>query len=144
MQSLTDRLLAGDFMPHGHCLLWRGDLLFMNVIGDSLTALAYAIIPMALIALVWQRRDLAFDRVFVMFASFIFFCGTTHVMALVNIWHGYYYIEGLTKLVTGLVSISTAVMVWPLVPRVVALPGRGDLLAKNAELERTHAALRLA
>jgi hypothetical protein len=30
-------IFNGSFMPHGHCLLWRWDLLFLHVAGDALT-----------------------------------------------------------------------------------------------------------
>ena len=85
--DLIQRLLDGSLMPHGHCLLWRGDLLFMHVGGDILTTLAYFTIPVLLIRLVKKRDDLAFDRIFLMFAAFIFLCGVTHLISLINVWH---------------------------------------------------------
>src|SRR5690606_7224548 len=102
---VLDELFDGSFMPHGHCLLWRWDLLFLHVSGDILTTISYALIPIALIHLVHKRDDLKFDRIFLLFAGFIAFCGITHLMGLINIWHGYYYLEGLAKLATGLISI---------------------------------------
>jgi hypothetical protein len=61
---MFNKLFDGSFMPHGHCLLWRWDLLFLHVTGDLLTFTAYSIIPLVLIYLVRKREDLKFDRIF--------------------------------------------------------------------------------
>jgi len=76
--SFIDKLLDGSFMPHGHCLLWRSDLLLLHVGGEILTVIAYSLIPMALVYLVLKRSDLQFNWIFGMFAAFIFLCGVTH------------------------------------------------------------------
>ncbi|WP_416307272.1 GGDEF domain-containing protein [Neptunicella sp. SCSIO 80796] len=131
---MLDKLFDGSFMPHGHCLLWRWDLLFLHVSGDILTAISYALIPIALIHLVRKRDDLKFDRIFLLFAGFIGFCGITHLMGLINIWHGYYYLEGLAKLATGLISITTAIVLWKLIPKILQLPSSAMLAQRNHEL----------
>ncbi|WP_430009903.1 GGDEF domain-containing protein [Methylophaga lonarensis] len=132
--GIWDKLLDGSFMPHGHCLLWLPDLLFLHVTGDALTVIAYFVIPTALVYLVNKRADLAFNWIFIMFAAFIFLCGVTHLLSLINIWHGYYYIEGISKLATGLISTLTAVMVWRLVPAALAIPSNADFRSKNEAL----------
>lgn len=129
-----ENLFDGSFMPHGHCLLWRSDLLFLHVGGDFLTAFAYSFIPIALMRLVVQRDDLAFNWIFVMFAAFIFLCGITHTISLINIWHGYYYIEGIAKVATGIISAGTAIMCWYLIPRALAIPSNTDLRLANDKL----------
>ena len=139
--TILDRFLDGSFMPHGHCFLWRQDLLFMHVVGDLTTAIAYIIIPVILVRLVLARRDLRFNSLFLLFASFILFCGLTHIVGVINIWHGYYYIEGVAKLATGLISITTAIVLWRLLPVLVALPSRLDMKARMEELQQAKDAL---
>lgn len=121
-------------MPHGHCLLWRPDLLLLHISGDILIALSYALIPMALVYIVYKRDDLKFDRLFWLFAAFIFSCGITHVISLVNIWHGYYFIAGIAKSVTGVISAITAVALIRLVPGILKIPSTTDLEASNQAL----------
>lgn len=133
----------GNFMPHGHCLLWRPELLLLHVGGDILTFLAYMSIPLALICLVKGRKDLKFDRIFVMFAAFIFFCGLTHLLGIINVWHGYYYIHGVVKAMTGIISVITAVMLWRLLPQIISLPGRSELRDKVVALQQAEARLAL-
>jgi len=139
---VLDIVFNGSFMPHGHCLLWRWDLLFLHVTGDALTALSYALIPIALIHIVRKRDDLRFDRLFLLFAGFIGFCGITHTLGLINIWHGYYFLEGAAKLLTGLISITTAVVLWKLTPTIIALPSAALLEQRNKELLKAQDALK--
>lgn len=132
--ELWEDLVDGSYMPHGHCLLWRLDLMLMHVGGDALTVLAYFTIPAALVYLVRKRDDLQFDRIFILFAAFIFLCGVTHLMAMINIWHGYYYLSGFAKVLTGIVSAITAFMVWQLMPQAMNIPSRAQLVESNKNL----------
>ncbi|MFZ3185385.1 MAG: GGDEF domain-containing protein [Pseudomonas sp.] len=131
---MFEKLFDGNFMPHGHCFLWRPDLLFLHVTGDLLTSISYGIIPLGLVYIVLKRHDLSFDWLFMLFAAFIFFCGLTHVLGMINIWHGYYYVEGVVKLFTGLISAITAVMLIKLIPSIVKIPSAQDLEQSNREL----------
>lgn len=132
--SFLENLLDGSFMPHGHCLLWRSDLLFLHVGGDLLTVFAYASIPILLVYLVVKRNDLAFNWIFLMFAAFIFLCGVTHALSLFNIWNGYYYAQGIAKLATGVISATTAIMCWKLMPKALAIPSNVDFRLANEKL----------
>jgi PAS domain S-box-containing protein len=83
-----------------------------------------------------RRRDLVFRWMFVMFGIFILGCGTTHVMGIWTLWNPDYAVDGLVKALTALVSIATAIMLWPLVPQALALPSPGQLAQANRELNR--------
>lgn len=131
---MLDALFDGSFMPHGHCLLWRADLLFLTLAGDGLTVIAYGLIPVALIYIVKKRVDLEFDRVFLLFAGFIAFCGLSHAIGLVNIWNGYYFLAGVIKLATGVISILTAIVLWKLMPQILAIPSHFELKKQNKAL----------
>ena len=139
--TIVDKFMDGSFMPHGHCFLWREDLLFLHVVGDLLTAIAYIVIPVILVRIVATRKDLSFNSVFLLFAAFILFCGLTHIIGVVNIWHGYYYVEGVAKVMTGLISITTAIVLWRLLPVLMVLPSRMDMKSKMAELQQAQEAL---
>lgn len=136
--------MDGSFMPHGYCLQWRVDLLFMTLVGDGLTVLAYGLIPIALIQLVRKRTDLRFNHIFLLFAAFIAFCGLTHAVNILNIWHGYYYFAGVAKLTTGIISISTAFVLWRLMPAIVEIPSVAQLREQNLKLLEAQEELRQA
>lgn len=116
--------LAGSshFMPHGACYLWLPSILWLHIVSDSIIALAYYSIPFALFYFVKKRTDLAYRWVFVLFAVFICLCGTTHLISIWTIWHPDYWLDGMIKLATALVSIVTALLVWPLIPKLLKLP----------------------
>lgn len=127
MVHFFQKLFASDFMAHGFCLRWDPGVLWLQIISDGLTALAYYIIPMALIYFVRKRRDLAFNWMFVLFGVFILACGTTHLMAIVTLWNPMYRLEGLIKGVTALASVPTAFLLVRLLPAALALPSPEDL-----------------
>ena len=121
-------------MPHGHCYLWNDQLVYLHVISDALIALAYFTIPFALIYLVNKRHDLAFNYIFFLFAIFILACGLTHVLAIYTVWQGAYWLSGGMKALTALASIATAMTVWPLIPKILALPSPHHLQNLNVQL----------
>lgn len=135
--------LNTTFMGHGHCYLWRSDLVLLHSISDSVIALSYFTIPAALYVLMAKRKDLEYQWIFVLFALFIFACGTTHVLSVWNIWNGDYYLSGAIKGLTALVSILTAILIWPLIPQALALPRPMQLQQANEGL-RSEIALREA
>ena len=113
---------TGNFMPHGACYLWLPSLLWLHIVSDTIIALAYYSIPFALFYFVQKRADLAYRWVFVLFGIFICLCGTTHLISIWTIWHPDYWLDGLIKLATALVSIVTALLIWPLIPQLLRLP----------------------
>lgn len=125
---------SSQFMPHGMCLLWRKDLLTLHVLSDTLIALAYFSIPIALLIYVRRRPNFQFGKVAVMFAAFILLCGLTHVVAVWTLWNPDYALQGLLKGATAIVSVATAIMLFPLLPKLLAMPTLNDLNEANANL----------
>ena len=136
MTDLIEKWFSSEgFMPHGHCYLWTPELLWSYVISDVAIGLAYYSIPLALLALVRKRRDLRFNWIFLMFSAFIFACGTTHFIALWTIWHPTYWLDASAKIVTAVISVLTAVMLWRIVPEVLRLPSARQMRAAIEQLE---------
>lgn len=123
------------YMPHGLCLLWDPVLIWTHLVSDALTAGAYYSIPLALLVFVRRRKDLAYRWIFVLFALFILACGTTHLLGAWTLWQPVYVLEGAVKAATAAVSVATAIVLWPLLPRAIALPSPGQLRAANTALE---------
>lgn len=128
---------AESFLPHSFCLLQKPALILLHVVSDGLIALAYLSIPVALALFVKRRKDLVFSRVFVLFAAFILACAATHLMDIWTLWHPDYLAQGLIKAVTALVSIATAVVLWPVLEQALKLPSPSQLAELNAELHRS-------
>ncbi|HUG40365.1 MAG TPA: HAMP domain-containing sensor histidine kinase [Longimicrobiales bacterium] len=132
-------------MPHGMCYLWEPDLLWLHVVSDALIGGAYLAIPPALVVLVTRARKevprgaayavrgLPHEWMFLAFSLFIVACGTTHLLAVWNVWNADYWLSGGVKVVTALASIGTAVALPPLIPRALRLVRD----ARAAEVRRT-------
>ena len=110
------------FMPHKHCYLIEHETFWLVVLSDSLISLAYFAIPIPLFLITQKREDLLYKPLFLLFAAFILLCGMTHVMTVIGMWEPFYRIEGILKLLTGLVSLTTAVVLFILYPRVLKMP----------------------
>ncbi|WP_246791503.1 PAS domain S-box protein [Bradyrhizobium commune] len=136
MWAYFERLLDSSMLsPHGICLLWEPELIWLHVVSDACIALAYFSIPFALAILVTRRRDLRFGWVFWAFAVFIMACGLTHVLSIYTLWVPVYGIEGLVKAATAVASVFTASALWPLLPKILAIPSPFELRKVQAALE---------
>lgn len=101
-----------EYMPHGHCYAWQPLILWMSVLSDIAIASAYFSIPVALVIIIRKRNDIKFKGVFLLFALFILCCGITHLVSVYTIWHGVYGLQAVSKLVTAVVSLATAIYVY--------------------------------
>jgi PAS domain S-box-containing protein len=110
-----------DFMPHGHCYLWRPGLVWLEVLSNLSIGLAYLSISATLYVLVRRIRDIPFQRMYLAFGVFIVTCGLTHFMDVVVIWHPAYWLDGGVRAITAVASVGTAVLLFPLIPKAVAL-----------------------
>jgi PAS domain S-box-containing protein len=120
-----------DYMPHGMCFLWQPELIALHVASDSLIALAYYSIPIALVYFVLKRTDFAFPSIFVLTGLFILACGTTHAMSVWTLWYPDYRVDGGIKAITALLSIGTGVAIWKVMPLALALPSTAQLERAN-------------
>jgi len=133
------QLLSSDtFMPHGHCYLWKPELVWLHAVADGLIALAYASIPLVIVYFVRRRRDLPFHWIFLAFGVFIVACGATHAMEVWNLWHADYWIAGAIKAVTAAASVATAIALVGIMPQALSLPSPEDLRRVHAQLRRAH------
>jgi two-component sensor histidine kinase len=137
--SFLDWLLnPTGLTPHGFCLSWSPGLVAMHALSDVVIGLAYFSIPLAIAAFVRRRPDIKYGWVAYLFVAFILACGATHFLAILTLWVPAYGVEGIIKVVTAILSIATAVILWPLIPKAAALPSAAELerrvQARTAEL----------
>jgi two-component sensor histidine kinase len=124
-------------MPHGSCLLWEPQVLWLHVTADTLLALAYYGLPLLLIYLLRRRPDLPFHGMFVLFGALVVACGTTHVLAVWTLWVPTYWFEGAVKATTAGVAWTIGALLVHVVPKTLAqaLPSRAELAALNRALK---------
>jgi len=136
------------YTPRRICMFYEAPVIWLHVIADTLIAIAYYSIPFAMGYFAWRRRDLAFRWILWLFVAFILSCGTTHLFGVLDIWVPLYKVDGLIKLATAILSLGTAIALWPLLPHALALPSPSRLAAqvqeRTAQLAHTNQALRSA
>ncbi len=133
-------------IPHGYCIAWEPRLLWAMVIGNGLVALAYFSIPFALGRFLRRQPDLPFGWLFTLFGAFIFFCGMTHVIDIINLWRPIYRLDAVMMSLTAGVSVATAICLVPMTPKASAyldtVRQQGDRLNEvNAQLQQATATL---
>jgi signal transduction histidine kinase len=128
--AATEKLL-----PHGFCYLWDPGLMRLHIVSDALIGLAYIAIPISLLSFMRRRADLPFNWMFLLFGVFIVACGATHLMELWTLWNPDYWLAGSVKAITAAASVPTAILLFMLVPRAVALPSTRQLQEAKDALE---------
>jgi len=141
--GLSDLFSSDGFMPHGHCYLWKPELVWTHVTSDMLIGLAYISISLTLYALIRKIR-LPFSTMVLSFGVFIAACGATHFMEVLTLWQPFYWESALVKILTALASVSTAVWLIHLAPKIVDFAATAKLAERNRlELQRTNNELRI-
>ncbi|MGD1911682.1 MAG: sensor histidine kinase [Rivularia sp. (in: cyanobacteria)] len=130
------KMLSTIFIPHGHCYLWKTGLVSLHLISDSLISVAYFLIPIMLVYIVHIREDVPFDWIFLCFGAFIILCGFTHLAEVWTLWHPNYWVSGWLKASTAAISLSTAILLFWLTPKLIAIPNVPKLEALNLALEK--------
>jgi signal transduction histidine kinase/ActR/RegA family two-component response regulator len=140
MPDLLSTFFANNFIPHGHCYLWKPGLVWLHITSDVVTTLAYYLVAFAIVYFTNQRKDLPAHTVMLLVGFFFIFalCGTTHLMEVVTLWHPIYWVSGLIKAVTGAWSFYTfTFLLIPLIPVALDAPSPAQLALTNQELEES-------
>jgi PAS domain S-box-containing protein len=128
------------YMAHGYCLLWKPWLVALHAGSDLLIFSAYFAIPVAIWIFVSKRPNIEMRGLARLFAAFILWCGLTHIISVITLWWPIYEFEGFVKLITAGISVTTAVVIFPLIPKALAIPSPHELQLANAELANEIAA----
>lgn len=141
---LPGLLSSNGFIPHGHCYLWKPELVWLHVTSDLLIGISYVAISATLVYLLAQtRREIPFHWMILAFGLFIVACGATHFMEVLTLWHPVYWLSGNIKVITAIASVTTGLALPPLVPQTRRLlqaaktseERRQQLETANQELE---------
>jgi len=98
------------------CGDWNETEGWVYIISDITIFLSYFSIP---IMLLWYVREKPLGHlrwIVLLFVAFIGLCGITHLLDATLFWEPVYRLSGFTKLLTGLVSMATAVVLGFVIP----------------------------
>ena len=135
IDELSRLLAVAGYLPHGYCISWSAPLVWTFVISDLLIFVSYFSMPVALVYFARQRKDFPYRWLLWLFAVFIMACGLTHLMGAVVLWLPMYGLDALLKAFTAFVSVITACVLWPLIPKALKLPSPAQLRRVNEELQ---------
>jgi signal transduction histidine kinase len=130
-----------QYLPYGDAYLWRPELIWMHALADIAIAIAYFTIPVLLARLARRRREFVFRSLVMCFAAFIIASGITHVVSVLNIWHAAYWLEATLKIITAILAVPTAILLWRSLPDALSLPSQRQLKEANDSLARANSEL---
>lgn len=127
--------LAPELYAAGFCLTGAADLVWLHLLSDLAIGVAYLSIPATLALLLMRRRDVAYPWLLGLFVAFIASCGLTHLMHASAFVAPMPEVAGLAKAFTAAISVATAIVLWPVLPRLLAMPSPAAL-AREVEERR--------
>lgn len=118
---------TSDFPARWNCGKWDDFTGWFFIVSDLLIWSAYFAIPLIIIRYITRKQNARFNRIYLLFASFILACGTTHLLDAVMFWHPAYRFNGLIRFFTGLISWVTAFNLMSLLPEAFTLKSAREL-----------------
>lgn len=135
------------FPARWHCGTWTEGHGWLHILSDLAVFGAYAAIPLSITAYILvKKQEIAFQKLYWLFAAFILSCGLTHLIDATLFWHPWYRLSGTMKLVTAVVSWATVLVLVRALPVAMKLPGTAKLaerlMEEVEERKRSESALR--
>src|SRR5882672_1162079 len=124
-------------VPHGACLLWKPELIWLNAISDALVTSAFFTTAFVLAFFAWRRgRDMmfAFRGGFWVLAIFFTVCGVTRLQSILTLWVPAYGVESLTKGLLALISVGLIAGLLLILPQIMVMQTRVQLQQAYAAL----------
>src|SRR4249919_608799 len=122
MDLLPTLLDSQGAVPAAACMSWRPDLLWSHAGFDALIAISFLSIASVLAAFAWKRSEMVFGAIFWSLAVVLVACGVAHAFGVWTMWQPYYGASAAMKAIAAVAALGTAVVLWPLLPKVLALP----------------------
>ena len=130
--GVIEGTLAGRMTPN---------LMMAMAIANGVIVVSYGSIPVFLLVFIHKRKDLPFSRIFLLFGAFILACSVTHFVHVLGLWWVTDWWQAAMDSFCALISMVTAIVLWPLLPKMLAIPSPQQLQAVNGELREEKATL---
>ena len=101
---------------------------------NILIGLASLCIPIVLVLFVFKRREQTFNWLFLWFAALIAAVGFIYLLDALSHWVPAPQVSGAARMLTALISLTTAALLIRSLPSLLALPNRTDLSNENQAL----------
>jgi|SRR6185437_7780112 len=99
--------LFEKFMPHSFCMRGNSRLIALYSISDAMIFVSYMVISMGMFYVYRDIKDKFGNwKAFVwMYGVFIFLCGLTHLMAVINLYVAFYWLGAAVEAICAMVSV---------------------------------------
>ena len=133
--TLSERVFGSSgSVPYGLCPGWNTRLIALQAVSDSILALSYGSALLGLIWFVRQRADLPPRWLIGLFGAFLLVCGATRGLSVLTLWMPVASTEAVATAATAILALLMAVILWIMIPRVLAVPSPAALKAVNRQL----------
>jgi signal transduction histidine kinase len=126
------------FLPHGECLAWQPELIWLNMVSDALLAIALFTIALVLWLFAWRRHReilVVFRVVCWGVGAFAVLCGAGRLLAILTLWVPAYGIEAAVKGTLAPLSAAITAGLLLALPRFMVMTTRVQLQQAYAALE---------
>jgi signal transduction histidine kinase len=128
---------TSGFVPRSQCGEWSTELIILAIVADIIIALAYYAIPIILYIYFRRLREqYSHSWILLLFAAFIFACGTTHAIDAMTYYYPYYRLLIAVDIITAILSISTACLLPKTINKIVDIESKERLKELNEKLEQ--------
>ncbi len=134
MDLLPTLLDSQGAIPAAACMSWRPGLQWSHAGFDALIAISFLSIAGVLAIFAWKRSELIFGAIFWSLAFVLVACGVAHAFGVWTIWQPYYGASAAVKAVAAIAALGTAVVLWPLLQKILSLPSPEALWRANEAL----------
>jgi two-component system, chemotaxis family, sensor kinase Cph1 len=129
-----------EWPPRWECGYWSDFHGWLYIVSELMVWTAYFLIPLIIINYFYKKRStIRFRRVYLLFATFILLCGSTHFIDALMFWIPMYRFNAVVRLATGIVSLFTVYHLFKVLPDLFAQRTNLELekeIARREEAER--------
>ena len=132
----SELFLLGDSLGATIVPLLSAGMLWLHPIADVVMAIAFIVLFIAFFHFLQERRDLTQTK----FPLFVFIVllglhAALHLIEAYSFWQSALAILGILKVLTAAAAAFTAIIVWPLLPRLLKVPSAKALQEINLKLQ---------
>ncbi len=125
---------VSSYSPRWNCGHWLPIVGWTHIVSDIFIFIAYIGTPVSLLYYQSKMKAIEINYIFYLFASFIFLCGSTHLIEAIIFWNPIYNFDGLVKFLTAVVSVATFIVITTKLPMTLRFI-KEQLDAKVIKLE---------
>ncbi len=133
---------TADWPARWHCGKWSDFHGWLYIISDLMIWSAYFAIPIVIIRYLSKKKNVGFNKLYVLFAAFILACGATHFLDALAFWIPAYGLSALVRFITGSISWATVFYLIKYSSVLFTMRSRSEFEAEIEERKLTEIALK--